>query len=82
MRQGTVLLADSHSPMLEGLRMLLEQRLEAVIMVADESSLSRAIKSLQPVCVIVDSSFPSGESEQGKNIVSLLHARGDNLNLL
>ena len=35
MREGTVLLADSHSPMLEGIRTLLEERFEAVVMVAD-----------------------------------------------
>jgi len=79
---GTVLLADSHSPMLESLRTLLEQRFKVVVMVADESSLFRAIEKLQPECVIVDLSFPCAANQQGGNIVSVLHARGDNLKLI
>ena len=39
MNTGTVLLADSHSPMLEGVRSLLAGCFDAVVMVADESSL-------------------------------------------
>jgi DNA-binding NarL/FixJ family response regulator len=79
---STVLLADSHSPMLEALRTLLEQRFEAVVMVADESSLLRAIEKLQAVCVIVDLSFACTANQQGGNIVSVLHARADNLKLI
>jgi len=82
MSEGTVLLADRHSPMLEGLRALLEERFEAVIMVADEASLVRAIEKLQPVCAIVDMSFPCAASKHGSNIVSVLHARDDNLKLI
>ena len=43
----SVLLADSHSPMLEGVRNLLEGRFEAVVMVADESSLLQAAEKVR-----------------------------------
>jgi DNA-binding NarL/FixJ family response regulator len=82
MSEGTVLLADSHSPMLEGTRTLLEERFEAVIMVGDEVSLYRAIEKLQPVCAIVDMSFPCAASKHGSNILSVLHAREANLKLI
>ena len=81
MRHGTVLLADRHSPMLEAVRDLLEGCFEAVIMVADESSLFQAVDKLQPACVVVDVSFPcsAGASE---NVVSLLHKRVPDLKLI
>ena len=81
MRHGTVLLADRHSPMLEAVRDLLEGCFEAVIMVADESSLFQAVDKLQPACVVVDVSFPcsAGPSE---NVVSLLHKRLPSLKLI
>ena len=47
MNSGTVVLADSHSPMLEGVRSLLEGRFEAVVMVADESSLLHTLEKVQ-----------------------------------
>lgn len=81
MKRGTVLLADRHSPMLEGLRVLLEGCFEAVIMVADEPSLFRALDKLQPVCVVVDLSFPH-EEHASDNIVSLLHQRVPGLALV
>lgn len=81
MRHGTVLLVDRHSPMLEGVRDLLEGTFEAVIMVADESSLFQAVDKLQPACVVVDVSFPcsAGASE---NVVSVLHKRLPSLKLV
>ena len=57
MRTGSVLLADSHSPMLEGIRSLLDERFEAVVMVADERSLLEAIERLKPVLAVVDVSL-------------------------
>ena len=82
MSEGTVLLADSHSPMLEGIRTLLEERFKAVVMVADEASLIRVIEKLQPVCVVVDISFPCVASKPGGNIVSVLHALAGDLKLI
>jgi DNA-binding NarL/FixJ family response regulator len=74
MKRGTVLLADRHSPMLEGLRVLLEGYFDAVIMVADESSLYRAVERLQPECAVVDLSFPHLE-RANDNIISVLRER-------
>lgn len=48
MRRGSVLLADSHSPMLEGIRSLLDERFEVVVMVADVRSLLETMEKLQP----------------------------------
>lgn len=62
MKQGRVLLADSHQNMLEGIRGLLETMFEAVVMVADETSLLEAADMLKPDLAVVDLSLPaSGE---------------------
>jgi DNA-binding NarL/FixJ family response regulator len=81
MKQGTVLLADRHSPMLEGVRSLLEGCFEAVVMVADEASLWQAVKGLHPACAIVDVSFPLSNGSAG-NVISLLHQRVPDLKLI
>jgi DNA-binding NarL/FixJ family response regulator len=81
MKQGTVLLADRHSPMLEGVRNLLEGCFQAVVMVADEASLFQAVQRLQPACVVVDVSFPCSDRDVG-NIVGLLHQRAPDLKLI
>ena len=62
MRKGSVLLADRHSPMLEGIRSLLDERFEAVVMVADERSLLEAIERLKPVLAVVGVSLPRTSS--------------------
>ena len=54
MRCGSVLLADSHSPLLDGIRSLLDERFEVVVMVADVRSLLETMEKLQPDLVIVD----------------------------
>jgi DNA-binding NarL/FixJ family response regulator len=74
MKSGTVLLADSHSPMLEGIRSLLEGRFEVVVMVADESSLLQAVERVRPELAIVDISFPRKEPNSG-NIAAMLRER-------
>jgi DNA-binding NarL/FixJ family response regulator len=81
MRLGTVLLADRHSPMLEGVRSLLEGRFEAVVMVADEASLFQAVQRLQPDCVIVDVSLPCSVLTSD-NIVFVLHQHSPDLKLI
>ncbi len=81
MKQGTVLLADRHSPMLEGVRSLLEDCFEVVVMVADEASLLQAVQRLQPACAIVDVSFPLSDRSAG-NVVSLLHQRAPDLKVI
>lgn len=61
MKSGRVLLADSHSTMLEGIRGLLETMFEAVVMVADEESLLEATAKLKPDLVVADLSLPVSE---------------------
>ena len=72
MRRGSVLLADSHSPMLEGIRSLLDERFEVVVMVADVRSLLETMEKLQPDLVIVDVSLPH---TAGQNVIAMLHDR-------
>jgi DNA-binding NarL/FixJ family response regulator len=81
MKSGTVVLADSHSPMLEGVRSLLEARFEAVVMVADESSLLRALQKVGPEIAVVDLSFPRIDANSG-NIVAVLRERFPDLKLV
>ena len=79
MKHGTVLVADSHSPMLEGVWSLLEERFEAVVMVADEGSLLPTAEKLQPDLVIVDVSFPMTGT---KNAVVVLRERFPEIQLI
>jgi DNA-binding NarL/FixJ family response regulator len=72
MRRGSVVLADSHSPMLEGVRSLLDDRFEVVVMVADVRSLLETLEKLQPDLVIVDVSLPHAV---GQNVIAMLHDR-------
>ena len=58
MRQGRVILADKHSNMLGGIRRLLEDEVETVLMVADEISLYHALENFNPDVVVADLSLP------------------------
>ena len=58
MKQGCILLADSHLNMLEGVRSLLQGMFAAVVMVADETSLFQAADKLKPDLAVVDLSMP------------------------
>ncbi len=79
MKHGSVLLADSHGPMLEGVRSLLEERFDSVVMVADESSLLQTAEKLLPDVAIVDVSFPvTGR----KNVVTVLQDRFPEMKLI
>ena len=79
MRQGRVLLADSHLPMLQGVRRLLESRFAAVVMVADEGSLLETIERLDPDLVVVDLSMPV---QEGSNVARQLMGRFPGLRLI
>jgi DNA-binding NarL/FixJ family response regulator len=79
MKQGRVLLADSHLPMLQGVRSLLESLFSAVVMVADEGSLLEAIERLDPDLVVVDLSMPP---KDGVNIGRQLMGRFPGLRLI
>ena len=79
MKHGSVLLADSHGPMLEGVRSLLEERFASVVMVADENSLLLTAEKLLPDLAIVDVSFPVAGR---KNVVAVLQERFPELKLI
>jgi two-component system response regulator DegU len=59
MKQGRVILADSHPNMLGGIRRLLEDEVETVLMVADEGSLCDALEKFKPDVVVSDLSLPT-----------------------
>jgi two-component system response regulator DegU len=58
MGQGRIILADKHSKMLAGIRRLLEDEVETVLMVADEISLNHALENVTPDLVVADLSLP------------------------
>jgi DNA-binding NarL/FixJ family response regulator len=58
MKHGSVILADKHQDMLEGIRGLLECLFETVVMVADKDSLFETTERLEPDLAIVDLSLP------------------------
>jgi DNA-binding NarL/FixJ family response regulator len=58
MRQGRIILADKHSNMLGGIRRLLEDEVETVLMVTDEISLNHALENFNPDVVVADLSLP------------------------
>jgi DNA-binding NarL/FixJ family response regulator len=79
MRRGSVILADSHSPMLEGIRSLLDERFEVVVMVADVRSLLETMDKLRPDLVIVDVSLPH---MVGRNVIAMLRERFHLVNVI
>jgi two-component system response regulator DegU len=58
MRQGRVILADTHPNMLGGIRRLLEAEVETVLMVTDEISLRHALEHVNPDVLVADLSLP------------------------
>ena len=58
MKQGKVILADSHQNMLGSVRDLLDNMFETVFMVADEASLIEAAAKLSPDFIVADLSLP------------------------
>ena len=58
MRKGRIILADKHSNMLAGIRRLLEDEAETVLMVADEISLNEVLQHFNPDVVVADLSLP------------------------
>ena len=57
-----VLLADRHHGLSEGIRGLLESEFEAVVMVADETSLIESAVRLKPSVVVADLALTQGEN--------------------
>jgi two-component system secretion response regulator SsrB len=66
------LLADRHPSLTEGMRDLLKTRFEAVVMVADETSLLESAERLQPALAIVDLALVRGDDLRW---LRRLHAR-------
>jgi DNA-binding NarL/FixJ family response regulator len=63
MKKRSVILADRHQNLLEGVRGLLETMFDYVVMVADENSLLETIERIRPDLVVIDLSLPvTGES--------------------
>lgn len=56
-----VLLADRHFGLTEGIRGLLESEFEAVVMVADETSLLESATRMEPSLVVADLALARGE---------------------
>jgi DNA-binding NarL/FixJ family response regulator len=78
-KQGRVLLADSHLGMLGGVHSLLDAVFATVLMVADERSLVDALATFKPDLVVVDLSLPvEGEA----NIARRLMGRHPGLRLI
>jgi two-component system secretion response regulator SsrB len=59
-----VLLADRHHELTEGVRQLLETAFDAVVMVADTTSLFESALRLKPSIAVVDLSLAPGEGLQ------------------
>ena len=71
-KYNRVILADTHHPMLEGIRGLLETMFEAVVMVADDTSLFDTAARLDADLIVVDLSLPVSRDV---NIVARLKER-------
>ena len=79
MRRGSVLLADSHLALLQGVHSLLASLFLSVVMVADEGSLLETIERLDPDLVVVDLSMPV---QEGTNVARQLMNRFPHLRLI
>ena len=79
MTQSTVVLADRHQNMLEGIRGLLEAVFDTVVMVADEMSLFRTVDRLSPDLAIVDLSL---QVTKGVNVAKRLKERHPELKVI
>ena len=74
-----VLLADRHHGLTEGIRNLLETIFDAVVMVADETSLQESAIRLKPVVAVVDLTLDNGG---GLGLLRRLHANNPDLKLV
>jgi two-component system secretion response regulator SsrB len=74
-----VVLADRHQGLTEGIRGLLETMFEAVVMVADETSLRASAVRLHPTIAVVDLALVR---DDGLGVVRRLHARCPDLKLI
>ena len=76
---GSIVLADRHPRMLTGIRSLLGNEADAVLMAVDEASLLKAVRKVAPDLVIADLSFPvSGET----NVVKFIKQRNPAIKII
>jgi DNA-binding NarL/FixJ family response regulator len=69
MGKSCLILADSHTEVLFGIRTLLEPLFDAILMVADERSLLAAVETSRPDLIVVDLSMRvSGEANVARRI--------------
>jgi DNA-binding NarL/FixJ family response regulator len=69
MGNSCLVLADSHTEVLFGIRTLLEPLFDAILMVADERSLLRALEKNSPDLIVVDLSMRvAGEANVARRI--------------
>ena len=79
LKYDRVILADTHHTMLEGIRGLLETMFEAVVMVADDTSLFDAAARFEADLIVADLSLPV---PRDVNIVRRLKERFPELKLI
>jgi DNA-binding NarL/FixJ family response regulator len=79
LKYDRVILADTHQTMLEGIRGLLETMFEAVVMVADDTSLFDTAARLEADLIVADLSLPVSRDV---NIVARLKGRFPKLKLI
>ena len=70
MKKTSVLLADRHPSLVEGLRNLLETMFDTVVMVSNEKSLIETLDRFDPDLVIVDLGMPVTRAQ---NVADLLN---------
>ena len=69
MKRTRILIADAHPTMMAGVRLLLKDRFDVSVMVADENSLGDAVEGTQFDLVVADLSIPVSS---GENVARLL----------
>jgi DNA-binding NarL/FixJ family response regulator len=79
LKYDRVILADTHHTMLEGIRGLLETMFDAVVMVADDTSLFDTAARLEADLIVADLSLPVSRDV---NIVARLKGRFPKLKLI
>ena len=72
MQRKRILIADAHPNMMAGVRLLLKDRFEVMLMVADEPSLRDAVESGQFDLVIADLSVPVSSGENVPRLIKKL----------
>jgi len=72
MQRKRILIADAHPTMMAGVRLLLRDRFEVILMVADEPSLRDAVESGQFDLVIADLSVPISSGENVPRLIKKL----------